>query len=332
MIQARSEFEPLDIVEPPLSGSASLVRSTVAHALVAALMSWLSIVVPAVFIHAGLRYGWKGALGSVFGAVALLGVVAVLAAAPPIGGDDLTAPLTMLFELGVPALVAVVLIRNRRSLGLVLVASIATAAAGLFAGELLLRVTSEFSPYARVVETFRTMSAETIEFYRKGGFPPEGIRAMERVARGIGDSFIPALLIFSTVVTFTFSMILVPRFAYGRLLGPAYLFRNLAFPDWLLLGFVAGGISPLLHGSVRLAGLNLLAIVICLYLIQGLAIFRAFVLRLPFGFFGSAIAWLMLAVLPQVSLPLMFLMGLFDPFFDFRKLNRKESSNESDSD
>lgn len=315
-----------------LRPSGGMFRSTALHAIAAALMSWFALVVPAVFIHAGLRHGWKGAAGAVFGAVGILSVIALFAAVPPIGVDDMTGPLAMLLELGLPALAAVALIRRRARLGTVLVAAVATGAAGLLAGELLMRLFAGYSPYAEVVESFRKMSAETIEFYRKGGFPSEGIRAMERIAAAIGNSFVPTLLIISTVLTFTFSLVLVPRFTAAGQSGSAYLFRNLALPEWMLFAFVAGGVSPLLDGAPRVIGLNILAVVISLYVIQGLAVYRAFVLRLPFGFFGSAVAYLMIAILPQISVPLMFVAGLFDPFFDFRKLNRKEKTDESHSD
>lgn len=330
MISTPSGFDRLDMVELPRPEH--MLRSTALHALFAALMSWLAIVVPAIFIHAGLRNGWRGAAGAVIGGVGILLVIALFGAVPPVGIDDLAQPLTVLLELGIPALVAVALIRRGAPLGAVLLASIGSAAAGLFAGELLARVIGGFSPYAEIVKSFRALSAETIELYRKGGFPSEAIRGMERIAKGVGDSFIPTLLVVSSSITFTFSMILVPRFAYGRWVGAGYLFRNLAFPEWLLLLFVAGGVSPLLQGSARMIGLNLLAIVIALYVIQGLAIYRAFVVKLPMGIFGSAIAYLILVLLPQLSVPLVFLMGLFDPFFDFRKLNRKETGNESHSD
>jgi hypothetical protein len=119
-------------------------------------------------------------------------------------------------------------------------------------------------------------------------------------------------------------------------LATPYLFRNLAFPDWLLFAFIIGGVSPLMKGVVQHVGANILAVVIFLYLVQGLAIFRSLLVTFGAGLAASLLAYAMLGVLTVVGgiAPLLLSMaGLFDSFFDFRHfMKRKDDSDESHSD
>jgi hypothetical protein len=102
----------------------------------------------------------------------------------------------------------------------------------------------------------------------------------------------------------------------------------------LLFGFIAGGLAPLASGPLRAILLNLLVIVAFLYFLQGLGILRSVLLQLGFGPLGTMITYLVVAMLTVYGVaPLaLAIVGLFDSFFDFRKLHRKETSDESDSD
>ena len=113
-----------------------------------------------------------------------------------------------------------------------------------------------------------------------------------------------------------------------------YLFRNLALPEWLLFVFVIGGLTPLLTGPWQKVAANVLAVMVCLYMLQGLAIFRAMLVRAGAGFIGGAFGLLLLAMLclTGIGLLLLTLAGLFDSFFDFRHLKRKDDSHESHTD
>jgi hypothetical protein len=114
--------------------------------------------------------------------------------------------------------------------------------------------------------------------------------------------------------------------------GNVYLFRRLSLPDWLLFVFLIGGLTPIVKGAAQIAAANVLMVVAFLYLIQGLAIFRAWVAGMPLT--GLLFSYMALAFLTVFGVaPLMLSVGgLFDSFFDFRKLNRKDHSDESHSD
>ena len=79
---------------------------------------------------------------------------------------------------------------------------------------------------------------------------------------------------------------------------------------------------------------NVLVLVLCLYLLQGLAIFRSMLVRAGAGYIGSAFGFFILAMLclTGIGLALLAIVGLFDSFVDFRKLNRKDDSHESHTD
>jgi uncharacterized protein YybS (DUF2232 family) len=134
------------------------------------------------------------------------------------------------------------------------------------------------------------------------------------------------------VLMFTLSLMLIPRLPSGRATGGRYLLRYLAFPDTLLFAFVLGGLTPLASGTLRVVGFNLLGITALLYLLQGLAVLRFTLLRIGVGIAGTVLTCIIAVLFMPVSAGMLFLVGLFDPFFDFRKLNRKDDSHESHTD
>jgi uncharacterized protein YybS (DUF2232 family) len=112
-----------------------------------------------------------------------------------------------------------------------------------------------------------------------------------------------------------------------------YRFRYLSLPEWLLFAFVIGGLSPLASGMLQQIGANVLVMVLFLYCLQGLAIFRSFVAATGVGMMGSLFAWMLLGLLTLTGISplLLCIAGLFDSFFDFRHFNRKDHSDESHS-
>jgi hypothetical protein len=130
------------------------------------------------------------------------------------------------------------------------------------------------------------------------------------------------------------SMVFVPRFKRGDEAAEEFRLRNLRLPDFLIVGFVVAGLAPFATGALRDVGLNVLAVVIFLYWLQGLAVVRMILTRSAIRFFRSVPAFLVLAVLAfnWLGIAAFALTGLFDSFFDFRKNKRKEDSDESDLD
>jgi len=94
---------------------------------------------------------------------------------------------------------------------------------------------------------------------------------------------------------------------------------------------VLGGLSPLGTGTVQRIGANILLVTAFLYVLQGLAVFRTVVAAGRGAFALFAWGTLGLLTITGIAPVLLGIAGLFDSFFDFRHLNRKDHSDESHS-
>jgi len=297
----------------------------------------LQLFVPAAFIHSGLRNGRSGAWAAVGGATFILSMATLAyGSVTPIAlAVNVAALLRFLLEVGLPAALAMVLIRREASFGVVLTASIAASVAGFGLTELAMREIFNYSPYQAIVGNFRSASGDALAAYRQREFFPEdAVLFLSGFFERVAASFMPVLMVIVAGLMFTLSLVMIPRLPAGRATGSTYLLRSLVLPEGLLFLFVASGLASLAPGTLRVIGLNVLGAVVFLYLLQGLAIFRSLLVRFGFGPLGVLTAYVTLAILTiyGVALFALFLAGLFDPFFDFRKLKRKEDSDESDTD
>lgn len=306
------------------------------HALAAAVMyvTPLLLFVPAAFISAGIRFGTKGLVIAVGGAVLVLVALAAIMGGLAISPAEASGIVRLFATVGLPACIATFLISRRSGIGPVLVAAVLTSAAGYGAVEILMRTTVDYSPYGAMQQAFENAGAPTVELYRGMGMSGEALDAVERFSTAIAATFIPSLLLIITATMFLFSIVMLSRLPWSERGAPNLLLRGFRLPDWVLFGFVLGGVSPLLSGLPRTVGLNLLAVVLFLFTIQGLAVFRGVTLRWKLGAFGMMVAWAMLAFLSfnGVGVFFLFLAGLFDPFFDFRNFRQKGDNNEGNTD
>jgi len=215
------------------------------------------------------------------------------------------------------------------------------ASLGLAATEMSMRAGTGFSPFEDQVTGARVTAEKFIAAYQHAGIPPDAIGFLRRWME-IGVYCLPAFLLVDIVLVFILSLVLFGRMRAWRDVlerrpvgtPSPYLFRNLSLPDWLLFGFIVGGLSPLASGMLQRVGANVLAIVAFLYLLQGLAIFRWLLVAAGAGFLGVMFAYTILAVLTLTGIAplLLSVTGLFDSFFDFRKFTRKDHSDESHFD
>jgi hypothetical protein len=330
-LSERTEAEP--IAAGSWSGGA--LRTTVIHSVTAAVLfvSPLMMLVPAAFLGAGLKLGVRGMVAAIVGASALIGMLLVMVSPEGFRAAELGRLFALGLQFGLPSLAAYHLIQRRFPLGWVIAAAVGVTALSFGAIELFLRAAAGYSVYGALVAEIQTAAAATLELQRTRGTTPEVLSAMESVSAAISGTFVPALMMITATFAFVASIFAISRFRSFRL-DPSYLFRNLAFPEWMLILFVIGGISPLLTGALRAAGLNLLAVIAFCFLLQGLAVFRYSLLRWSLGPVGLVAVSVALVVLTLYGAApfLLFLVGLFDPFFDFRKINRKEEFDESHTD
>ncbi|HKS25875.1 MAG TPA: DUF2232 domain-containing protein [Thermoanaerobaculia bacterium] len=336
-----SSVEPVAVPRRPTGKSAA--RSFVIHAALAAitLVTPFAVLLPAVLLHCGIRLGRRAAWLALATGVAFAALVtAFQVTIEPLPRSEYSYLAAMILGLALPALAVLPMVERGEAFGRVLLVAIVVAVGGLLLTEVGSRTLLSFSPYTEQIDGAKKSGASFADFYAKMGMPSTAIKKWTDVAVFCTPGFL--------VIDITL-FLLLSVLVFGRLRGwraavegtdlslaTPYLFRNLAFPDWLLFAFIVGGVSPLMKGAVQHVGANILTVVVFLYLVQGLAIFRSLLVTFGAGLGASLLAYAMLGVLTVVGgiAPLMLSMaGLFDSFFDFRHfMKRKDDSDESHSD
>ena len=335
MIESSLQSEPVTL---PVRPSGSVARSAVAYGVGTGLMliSPLLVFAPAALFHCALRNGRKAAWGAFAVAITLTSLYfaqVASASAPKDVKFAYTWVVAVILAIAVPSMAALPLVGSRRKFGDVLVFTLIASAVGLGLTEVAMRTFADFSPLAMYVEQLQqgvTMARTTSPLLR------DAERWMPMFM-----TVVPGMLLIDTALAFVLSLLM-----YGRIttswkraadgsttVQNDYLFRTFALPEWTLFAFVFGGLTPLTDGFLQRLAANVLMVVVFLYLLQGMAIMRAVLVRAGVGMFGTLFAFLLLVLLSAgTGLFLLMLAGLFDPFFDFRHLKRKDDSHESHTD
>jgi uncharacterized protein YybS (DUF2232 family) len=323
------------------------VRSVAGYSAATALMiiTPLLVFIPAVLYHCGLRNGRRSSW--VVLAVGVAAAFAYVGAFPPSGADAARMTWTYIaaigLAIGVPALFSMPLVERGESFGKLLLLLLLGSVVGLATTELGSRALLSWSPFQAQLVQAQETGAALVKIYQERGMAPEMLRLMERWA-GYSTYVLPGVILINISLVFILSLLMLGRLRTWRELAArrgdesllnVYLFRNLSLPDWLLFGFLIGGLTPLATGLLQKIAANTLAIVSVLYIFQGLAIFRFMLLAMGAGFAGTMLGWLLLVFLTMTGIgPLLLgVAGLFDSFFDFRHFTkRKDDSHESHSD
>jgi len=324
------------------------VRYVAGYAILIAVMlvSPLFVFLPAALFHCIVRNNRRIAWASLFIGTALAGFVAIAGANTPSvtlaeANTGLAYLVGLVLAVALPAMAVAPMVERAESFGRILLTAIVLSAFGLAATEISMRAVAGFSPFEQQVLETRADTADAAAFLQGRGVPADFMSGFNRWSE-IRVFCLPAVFLIVAMVVFVLSLVLFGRLRswrailerrQGVTLSP-YLFRNLSLPEWLVFAFVVAGLTPLATGMTQRVGANLLAIVAFLYLLQGLAIFRSFLAAAGAGFSGVFFAYLLLGVLTITGIgPLVLsIAGLFDSFFDFRKFNRKDHSDESHSD
>jgi len=345
MIETSLQSEPAAITGPSFG---RIVRQVAGYAILIAVMlvSPLFVFLPAAIFQCTLRNGRRTTWAALFVGAALAGAVVVAGTNSPkvtLAEANMSVAylVALILAIALPSMAVVPMIERAESFGRVLLTAILFSVIGLGATEMAMRAGTGFSPFTDQVASFQVSAAKVITNYQSAGLAPDVIGFMRKWLNIIVYC-LPAFLLLDVVLVFVLSIVLLGRMRTWRnmlerrevSLASPYLFRNLSLPDWLLFAFVIGGLSPLASGLAQRVGANVLALVAFLYLLQGLAIFRWLLVASGAGFIGVLFAYLILGVLTLTGIgPLLLsITGLFDSFFDFRKFNRKDHSDESHSD
>lgn len=330
----------------PVRSFGQQARSVAGYSLLTALMivtPMLPVFVPAALFHCGLRNGRRAAW-----VTAVLALLPAFVLAAFTGGGAEVANLAwsqvaaIALAVMFPSLAALPLVERRETFGRVLTFLLAGSAIGLVATELAARAALAFSPYAAEAALLRLSNTSTLQFYRDNGIPPEALRMMERWT-SYSTVLMPGFMLILLTFVFVLSLLMLGRLQAWRdvanrqtAAAPSpYLFRNFALPDVVLFAFVLGGLTPLASGLLQKVAANTLAVVAFLFILQGLAIYRYLLVAMGAGFAGTMLGWTLLVFLTLTGVgPLLLgVVGLFDPFFDFRHFKkRKDDSHESHSD
>ncbi|HEY3051919.1 MAG TPA: hypothetical protein VGK04_00870 [Thermoanaerobaculia bacterium] len=332
----------------PVRPFGRIVRSVAGYGLATALMlvSPLLVFAPASLFHCAIRNGRRAAWAAAALATMLAGVYFAQLASDS-GGDQLkmvyASFIGITLAITLPSIVALPIVERRHKFGNVLTFALACSAAGLGATELIMRATVGFSPYAAQVADATALATKMADANRALAVQS----AMGRAALWLlthSPQVLPAMILLDIALVFVLSLMMFGRLSVWRAFAAThatdsetrrtYLFRNLMLPEWLLFLFVAGGVTPLVSGTAQTVAANLLALMICLYILQGLAVFRSMLVRAGAGYIGGALGFILLGMLCMTGIGLALLagVGLFDPFLDFRHLNRKDDSHESHTD
>ena len=338
-----SSLHSVDTMPVPARPFSAIARSVAGYGIATALMliTPLLVFAPASLFHCAMRNNRIAAWSAALLAMGLAGLYFAQIANTSSAADAriaYTSYIVITLGVVVPALAAMPLVDQRRKFGTILATVLAVSAAGLMFTEVIMR-TMSFSPYAVQVQQITAMSDQIATVVKQGGVNESQLWLLRRI-----PMLFPAMALFQVALVFVLSLMMFGRLSAWRafaLRGPdpgkvrqTYLFRNLQLPEWLLFLFVFGGLTPLLTGVWQIIAANALALIVSLYLLQGLAIFRSILVRTGAGYLGSAFGFFILGMLcvTGIGLALLAGAGLFDPFVDFRKLNRKDDSHESHTD
>ncbi len=336
--------EPLAL---PVRSRGRVIRSVLGYALLVALMSFTPVFVfiPAALFACGIRNGKLGvAVSLALATIAAWFLTAQTAHAPGVTPADglmgYAYLAALVFAIGVPSLIVLPLVERAESFGRVLVSAVLLGLSGLGATEAFMQAAFHFSPYRYHIDKMRESGPQVIAVYQKAGVPAEVISVVKRWM-DFGVSLLPAVVLMYIIIVFVLSLVMFGRLKAWREWVThrdadasdrgAYLFRNFSLPDWLLFAFIAGGITPLVSGALQKVTANILFVVVFLYLLQGLAIFRSLLVAVGAGFAGVMFGYFILGLLTITGIApfLLSIAGLFDSFFDFRHFRRKDHSDES---
>jgi hypothetical protein len=332
----------------PVRPFGRIARSVAGYGLATALMlvSPLLVFAPASLFHCAMRNGRRAAWTAAALATTLAGLYFAQASSSS-PSDQMkmgyASFIGITLAITLPSLLALPLVERRQKFGNVLAFALAGSATGLGLTELIMRATVGFSPYAVQLTDATALANKMADANRALAVQS----AMGRAALWLlthSPMVLPAMILLDIALVFVLSLMMFGRLTVWRALAAtpvadsetrrSYLFRNLMLPEWLLFLFVAGGLTPLLSGTAQMVAANILAIMICLYILQGLAIFRSVLVRAGAGYVGGTLGFILLGMLclTGIGLALLAGVGLFDPFLDFRHLNRKDDSHESHTD
>lgn len=182
-----------------------------------------------------------------------------------------------------------------------------------------------------LVSTYIVKNLElTLELYKNIGMPEENIHMISSSMESFQYVLIrifPALAIASTLfIIWTSLMLAKPLLKTKNLFYPDFGQLNLwKTPEYLVWIAIACGILLLIPDrAVRLMGINGIIILMTIYFFQGMAIVSFYFAKKQFPRLLRFFLYSLIAIW-QVILLIVVILGFFDIWFNFRKLEIKKS-------
>ena len=170
----------------------------------------------------------------------------------------------------------------------------------------------------------------TLEFYKNIGMPEENIHMISSSMESfqyVLIRIIPALAIASTLfIIWTSLMLAKPLLKTKNLFYPDFGQLNLwKTPEYVVWIAIACGILILIPDkAVRLIGINGILILMTIYFFQGMAIVSFYFAKKQFPRLLRFFLYSLIAIW-QVILLIVVILGFFDIWFNFRKIQIKKS-------
>lgn len=190
--------------------------------------------------------------------------------------------------------------------------------------------------YGKIHEQVAILISQSIEAYSQAGISAEQIEIIEENIPWIATWVV--LLMPGAIIT-AFIML-----SAGNYIGYKFLQTRLPYlppPDpkpvlfWsppdktVFAAIIGGGMSLLPTAAIRALGLNILFVTGTLYTFSGFCILQHFFTRSRLPFFVRWTGYILLLLQPFLILIVMFL-GLFDLWFDFRKIRPQKADKKEE--
>jgi hypothetical protein len=287
------------------------------------------LVIPPAGIFSGLLAPFPAAYfrfrhGRGTGIIIVLGATAAMTAY-----FGLSAGVFYLVQCGLIALLLPELLLRGFSATRSIVWTTAASVVLLTAAVLFFSITSGQNVHQMAVAEIQKSVAQAVAIYEKSGVKGEELEVLRQTMATAADLVIrmyPALITITLVAMVGCNLALLRRFTAA--MGFSFNisdFRAYRNPEILVWGLIASGFA-LLAGDriVTTPAINVLAIIVVLYFLQGLAVISTVIARQSIAGVLRAGLYIMLLLQPYLA-ALVAAIGIFDLWGDFRTPRKQEN-------
>ncbi len=291
-----------------------------------AIIPFFSLIIPLPFLFYSSKLGLNQ--GVIIGFVILLvtGILTKIAGILPYG-------LLTVLVLGSSGLVTSELFRRGYSFSRTIFLSTALTFAAISGMFLIMALSRDMTPVEMIMSELHLSMDNLIEQFEHSGQNQEVITQMKELTDFMMDRFKKTYLsIFIVVTGFMVWLNVV-------LSKPLFTRKGIEYPDFgpsgiqsapehLVWALIAAGFSYLVFkGRIEFLSLNALIVFLVIYAFYGFSILKFFFNRYNMPTWIRRALYIII-VFQEILLLATALLGLFDQWFDFRKINRNRSESD----